>query len=102
YLQQMPNRGFQSSSDLNLVFGLGNAADIDSVTVIWPDDTQQTLRQVKADGELKLNQMEANLRWIPAAPSNRITVFKDITNETKLDFLHQENDFVDYNRDGLL
>ncbi len=102
YLQQMPNRGFQSSSDLNLVFGLGNAADIDSVTVIWPDDTQQTLRQVKADGELKLNQMEANLRWRPAAPTNRITVFKDITNETKLDFLHQENDFVDYNRDGLL
>ncbi len=37
-LQQMPNRGFQSSVDLNMVFGLGNKPNIDSLVVVWPDD----------------------------------------------------------------
>jgi enediyne biosynthesis protein E4 len=47
YLQQMPNRGFQSSVDLTLVFGLGNPGQnpvVDSVRVVWPDDKQQTSR----------------------------------------------------------
>ena len=35
-LQQMPNRGFESSVDLTMVFGLGNKPLIDSLVVIWP------------------------------------------------------------------
>ena len=37
-MQQMPNRGFESSVDLRLVFGLGKNPKIDSVKVVWPDD----------------------------------------------------------------
>ena len=102
YLQQMPNRGFQSSSDLNLVFGLGENAQIDSLTVIWPDDKKQSLKTVKADTEITLDYKSAKELWKIPFPKVTVAPFKDVTGTSGLNFLHQENDFVDYNRDGLL
>jgi enediyne biosynthesis protein E4 len=102
YLQQMPNRGFQSSSDLNLVFGLGNNAQIDSLTVIWPDDKKQSLKNIQSDTELTLDYKAANQIWKIPDPKAAISPLKDITKTSGIDFLHEENNFVDYNRDGLL
>ncbi|NBB18016.1 RNA-binding protein [Runella sp. CRIBMP] len=101
YLQQMPNRGFQSSSDLNLVFGLGNNPQIDSITVIWPDDKMQSFTDIKADTELQLKYTTAKKQWKIPYTTNRYS-FEQITDKVKLDFVHEENNFVDYNRDGLL
>jgi hypothetical protein len=102
YLQQMPNRGFQSSSDLTLVFGLNSTTAIDSLVVIWPDDKKQLIRTPKADNTLTLRYAEANDIW-KAIPKPEInTPIVDITAKTNLNFVHQENDFVDYDRDGLL
>lgn len=102
YLQQMPNRGFQSSSDLNLVFGLGKNPQIDSLTVIWPDDKKQALKNIKADTELTLDYKSAKEIWKIPVPKAVVAPLKDITAKSGLDFLHEENNFVDYNRDGLL
>lgn len=102
FLQQMPNRGFQSSSDLNLVFGLGNNTQIDSLTVIWPDDKKQTLKNIKIDSELLLDYAAAKEVWKMPIEKPVGASYEDITTQVGLDFLHQENDFVDYNRDGLL
>jgi hypothetical protein len=100
YLQQMPNRGFQSSSDHVMVFGLGKTGAIDSVSVLWPDDRTQTLRAVKADTELLLDvtkasgQRSSRTTQLPNYPFTQLPV---------LPFRHTENsDFVDYNRDPLL
>ena len=105
--QQMPNRGFQSSSDHVLVFGLGDKAQIDSVTVIWPTriagaDRMQVLKNVKADGTLALNSKQANRTWTMPTQSATVKPFVDETSASGLAFRHQENPFVDYNRDGLL
>lgn len=108
YLQQMPNRGFQSSVDLTMVFGLGDNPAIDSLTVIWPDNKKQVLRQPKANTTQTLAYTNANqLAVFPAAlPTQPLPAvgqwFSDVTGSSKLDFEHRENDFVDYNRDGLL
>jgi enediyne biosynthesis protein E4 len=102
YLQQMPNRGFQSSSDLNLVFGLGVNPLIDSLTVIWPDDKTQSFKNIKGDIELTLNYTDAKDTWKLPAPPTAKSPFHDFTTPSGLDFKHEENDFVDYNRDGLL
>src|SRR5256885_22806 len=42
-LEQMPTRGFESSVDPRLHFGLGRAQQIGSLTVIWPDPRHQVL-----------------------------------------------------------
>lgn len=100
-LQQMPNRGFQSSVDLNLVFGLGTNNQIDSLRVIWPNDRMQVLSQPKANQQLTLRQQDATATWLPTPPSTD-EVFQDVTSQTGLTYVHQESNFVDYNRDPLL
>ncbi|GAA4425438.1 VCBS repeat-containing protein [Pontibacter saemangeumensis] len=101
YLQQMPNRGFESSVDLTLVFGLGKEAAIDSVKVIWPDDKMQVLRTVKPDQDMTLSYQQADQLYIPEVVKP-VTPFYDATRAVKLDYTHQESNFVDYNRDALL
>lgn len=100
-LQQMPNRGFQSSVDLNLHFGLGTNNQIDSLTVIWPNDRMQTLVQPKANQLLTLTQQAATGWWKPAKPNSK-PIFHDITAASGLFYKHEESPFVDYNRDPLL
>ncbi|TDB59851.1 FG-GAP-like repeat-containing protein [Arundinibacter roseus] len=102
YLQQMPNRGFQSSSDLTLVFGLNANPVIDSLLVIWPDDRQQLIKNPAADGTLTLDIRQATGVWKAAVPSVEPLPVQDITAKAALNFTHQENEFVDYYRDGLL
>ena len=105
-LQQMPNRGFQSSVDFNLLFGLGDKPKIDSLVVIWPGhndglDKMQILRQPKANQLLTLRQQDATQLWKPSV-NRQVPVFKDNTAASGLNYLHKESAFVDYNRDALL
>ena len=87
---------------MNLVFGLGSNTQIDSVTVIWPDDQMQSLHNIKADTELKLDYAVAKKTWEIPVEAVSTFVLEDVTTNLNFDFLHQENDYVDYNRDGLL
>ena len=43
YQEQLPVRGFQSSVDPVLHFGLNSKTIIDSIVIIWPDDKLQVL-----------------------------------------------------------
>ncbi|MHA8061234.1 VCBS repeat-containing protein [Aquirufa beregesia] len=99
-LQQMPNRGFQSSCDHQMVFGLGDQAKIDSLKIVWPDDSYQVIKQVKVDQLIVLNQSAAKNKWSMKA-SHRHMLFADVTSG-KLNYVHQESIFNDYDRDVLL
>ncbi|MFN4144289.1 MAG: VCBS repeat-containing protein [Runella sp.] len=59
YLEQMPMRGYQSSVSPTLHFGLEKIPQIDSLQVIWPDGSQEIIRNVKADQTLTLEQKNA-------------------------------------------
>ncbi|AKD02019.1 VCBS repeat-containing protein [Pontibacter korlensis] len=101
YLQQMPNRGFESSVDLTLVFGLGKESKIDSVRVIWPDDKMQVLDQVRPDQDITLEYQKADQLHLPEV-IKQDKPFYDASEFVKLDYTHQESNFVDYNRDAML
>ena len=103
YLQQMPNRGFQSSVDLTMLFGLGGNPAIDSLTVIWPDDQTQTLRNPKANQTLTLTLTAPEAspnRGLLAPPSGAGGAAFTVQNN--LAYTHRESNFVDYNRDAML
>ena len=100
-LQQMPNRGFQSSVDLNMVFGLGSKAQIDSVVVIWPNDKMQTIHRPKANQLITIREADATQTW-KSIVSEQKPAFTDNTAASGLNYIHQESNFVDYNRDALL
>ncbi|NUQ91489.1 MAG: VCBS repeat-containing protein [Gemmatimonadaceae bacterium] len=101
-LEQQPTRGFESSVDRRLHFGLGKATRVDSLTVIWPDRRWQTLTNVAADQRLTLSQKDAAGRWDYRAARPAAPLFADVSARVGIDFRHRENDFRDYDREPLI
>jgi len=100
-LEQSPTRGFLSTVEPKLHFGVGARTRADSLVVIWPDRRMQVLREVTLPAALTLRQREAPLRWTP--PSRAGTpLLADETARTGVSVRHQENDFLDYNREPLM
>ncbi len=99
-LEQMPTRGFQSSVDPRLHFGLGTSNEIDSLIVIWPDRRRQVLTHVATDRAIALSQHDATA--LTPNPRPLAPAFTDVTGRLGLDFKHQENSFYDYGREPLI
>jgi len=98
-----PSRGFQSSVDYVLSFGIGRVDTVASVTVEWPDGRVSTLRQVAADQRLTVRQVEARGGQPgEGAPPPVTPLFTDVTDRIALPFVHRENAFVDFDRERLI
>jgi hypothetical protein len=102
FLEQMLTRGFQSSVDPRLHFGLGPATHIDSLVVVWPDHRFQLLTNVAVDRILTLWQDSAAGKYAYGAPTPRRQLFSDVTSSIAVDYKHDENNFFDYNREPLM
>jgi len=59
-LQNYNTRGFQSSIEPVLLFGIGKTALIDSLQVTWPDGKVQVMANVKADKAITLKNSDAS------------------------------------------
>ncbi|HEX8848378.1 MAG TPA: VCBS repeat-containing protein [Gemmatimonadaceae bacterium] len=101
-LEQQPVRGFESSVDHRLHFGLGRAARVDTLVVVWPDRRSQTLTNVAADQRLTLEQKNATGRWGDGAQRVTAPLFTDVSARSGIDFRHRENAFRDYDREPLI
>ncbi|HET6569824.1 MAG TPA: FG-GAP-like repeat-containing protein [Rhodothermales bacterium] len=106
YQEQMPTRGYQSSVQPVLVFGLGDADSI-HVTVTWPDGAWQALTGVSADQTITLHQQDATQAPRPSsseapAADTLSARFAALPDALGLDFVHHENAFVDFRREPLL
>ncbi len=101
-LEQSPTRGFQSSVDPRLHFGLGLSQQIDSLTVIWPDRRVQVLTNVTVNRTVTLSQRDAASRSPALPPLPPLPPFTDVTDRVAIDFKHQENRFYDFHREPLI
>ncbi len=99
YFQElMPTRGFQSSVNPELLFGVGEVRQLDSLTVEWPTGEAQILRQVATNQTLSLHQTDANRPLTrPATPAPWFAEAPAV-----IDYRHRENGFQDFKRDKLL
>ncbi len=98
-----PSRGFLSSVEPFLHFGLGNVISIDSLEVIWPDGKYELMKNVKTNQVVTFKYASASARIIEAGKkSNEPLLFTDATKETLIDFTHKENEFVDFKVQPLL
>ena len=103
YQEQMPMRGFESTVDSRLNFGLGKTAKIDSVVVQWPDGRANSLKNIKPNEQIEVKQASASR----PVTGNRLPVtgtplFTESTDNYGIDFQHRENEFVDFDRDRLI
>jgi enediyne biosynthesis protein E4 len=99
YQEQFPVRGFQSSVDPVLNFGIGKATMADSVVVIWPNDKTQKLAGIKANQTLTIKQQDALVIW---KYDTAVTGIKYLSPSATLNFTHKENSFNDFTVQSLL
>ena len=99
----MPSRGFQSSVDYNLHFGLGEISKIDSIKVIWPNKLSSIINNPPIDTLLSINyESEENVK------ENTENVF--LNEKSKQYFQqvhnafkpHEEDNHVDFYYEGLI
>jgi hypothetical protein len=103
YQEQMPTRGYQSTVDNRILFGLGKIEIIDSIVVQWPDGKVTIIKNVKPDQEISLKQSDGTIDKRQLATGNKQQpLFVLQTNNLGMDFIHKENEFVDFDRDPLI
>lgn len=102
YLELLPIRGFKSCVDQRLHFGLGDSQSIDSMVVNWPDGKCTVLHNLPVNQFLVLDQKDAVNNCSNIDGQHPLPVFRKTTKITGLEFLHRENDFIDFDRDRLL
>jgi hypothetical protein len=99
----VPTRGYQSSVEQRLLFGLGDKTTVDSVSVVWPDRRVEVRANVSTDRTLTLRQSDAEPRSSsPAQPAPGDPLFTDVTRAIDLPYRHDETDPVDFDREPLI
>lgn len=96
---QNPYRGFQSSMEPTLFFGLSQQTEIDSLHIIWPTGEEQTLRQIKANQTIRLEQAKADLGGKKNKPVSETLLAE---RPKKIKFRHHENEYNDFKIQSLL
>jgi len=101
--EKNPVRGFQSSMEIPLHIGLDNIA-VDSLLIIWPDNTYQHLQLPATESNIQISYRTGlpvfNYTKFTVAPSQRL--FADVTKQLNLEYVHKENSFNEFNREPLL
>jgi len=91
-------RGYQSSVDLNLNFGIGKSKTIDQVEVVWPNQKKQIITAVQPNQKLTLFQKDAKLD-VNRNNASKTKLFEEVK---AIDFTHKENNYNDFKREIML
>ena len=100
YQEQSPVRGFQSSSDPVLNFGVGKNTIIDSILIIWPNDNFQKLVSVKVNQSIIIKMADATVKWKYDTVADKRNVL--FTQTIMPEVHHHENSFNDFTVQSLL
>jgi len=99
YLELAPMRGFESTVDQRLHFGLGDADNVDSIEVIWPDQSRSVLQNPQVDEILSITHSNTSPHKLTEPRLETIFQKEEISG---LESPHKENDYDDFDRDPLL
>ena len=94
-------RGFQSSVDPHVFFGLGDASQVDSLQVVWPDSKVQVLRDIPADQTYTLAYASARRVASPVEKGEPL-LFREVSGKHKIVYRHREQEYPDFHTEPLL
>lgn len=97
--EMMPSRGYQSSVEPVIHFGLGIRKRIARVQVQWPDGTSSSVSGIDANQTVRINQ--AGAAGLAPVGEKSLDYLKEIalTGDWKM---HRENPFVDFDSEPLI
>jgi hypothetical protein len=95
-----PSRGFQSSVDPVLNFGLGKTIMADSVKVIWPNRKTQVVKNISGDQLITFDIIDATKKEI-FTKTGKTTSVKLVESISPFN-PHIENSYIDFDYEGLI
>jgi hypothetical protein len=95
-----PYRGYMSTMDDRVHFGLGTARRVDSLEVVWPDGRYQLLTGLDVDRLVLVRQADATQRKRPAPLATRTLPFQIAAGGPA--YKHQTGSLLDYGVQPLL
>ncbi len=115
FQEQSPMRGFQSSVEPVLHFGIGTNQVVDSIRVIWREGGTQLMTKITAPVKFIFKEKEAKTkidvaRWTldngknarPKLNAPRPAVFTNISKNLNSPYSHRENTFYDTDKEKLM
>jgi len=104
YQEEEPTRGFQSSVDYVLTFGVGQRDTLDSVKVEWPgrEGRVSLLTRVATNQRVAIRESDAVAPRAPSPHPPPTPLLADVTEQVALPYVHRENEFVDFDREPLI
>jgi len=101
-LQNFNTRGFQSSIEPNLLFGLGKMESIDTLQVTWPDGKVQTIAGIKANQVITLKNRDALITQ-NSSITPVVSAFEEVGHQLMDQAaIHHENRYNDFDVELLL
>lgn len=99
--EMMSTRGYQSSVDHILVFGLGEKDSVVDLNIVWPNFKEQSISNLPANQTIILDQK--NAQHFDKESSTYIPkYFTDVSADTLIPYTHEENNYIDFKREQLL
>jgi hypothetical protein len=89
----VPSRGFQSSMDYKQIVGLGKTAVIDSLVIMWPDRSRETIVHPAIDTMLAFTKAATIKSTLPDSLQNNSLLFTLAPSAFEK---HVEDDYVDF------
>ncbi|WP_373516337.1 VCBS repeat-containing protein, partial [Pricia sp.] len=102
YYQHFLSRGYESSVDPIIHFGLGKNEKVDTLEITWPDGSYQKLNNVTADQLLPIEQAQGSIpeNKDEKQPGNKL--FTEMADSLGASFAHREDNFVDFKLQPIL
>jgi len=90
-------RGYLSKSESFLHFGLGSSTAIDSVVVVWSDGKKETIGKTTVNQILPIDYKNAKQQTYPVKTDKQSLMQEVPLENFEIDYVHEENDFIDFN-----
>jgi hypothetical protein len=94
-------RGYLSGVSPNLTIGLGKSHKIDSLLVIWSKGNYQVLKDLNVNQSLTLREDESHGNYYKEYIKNPRDGYLQ-NSKLNITYKHQDNSFVEFNRDPLI
>ena len=98
--ENYPTRGYLSAVAPEVHFGLGPVSIVDSLRVIWPDKTFETIYNLDVNRKIEVSQSSASGNFYEAIQQETPQFLTEVP--PLFDFQHKENTTIDFNRNPLI
>jgi hypothetical protein len=96
------SRGYLSSVEDKIHFGLGESKKVDSLWVEWPDGNRQLLTDINANQGIDIQYKISNSQNASLYKNDFKKTMKEVTSEIGVAYRHEENEYDDYEKESLL